>query len=72
MFQVGDVPVPQRVVLHPSRAILSVTYLQNMAQQGRYNNMREEFKKAKKDTKETLLFHGTTVSNIEGIINNGF
>ena len=34
--------------------------------------MREDFNKAKKDTEETLLFHGTTVSNIEGIINNGF
>ena len=34
--------------------------------------MREEFKKTKKNTNETLLFYGTTVSNIEGIINNGF
>ena len=72
VFQVRDVPVPQRVVPHPSRAIHSVTYLQNMALQGEYNKIREEFKNAKKNTNETLLFHGTTVSNIEDIINNGF
>ena len=72
VFQVREVPVPQRVVPHPSRAIHSVTYIQNMALQGEYYKMREEFKKTKKNTNETLLFHGTAVSNIEGIINNGF
>ena len=66
------VPVPLRKIADPVNALLAVTYLEHMKMNVFYEEMREVFRKNGKESREVLLFHGTTQSSLEGIINEGF
>lgn len=75
--QISKAPVPLKKIFNTSDAIESIKYIENKETSKTYNMMKESFRKQGKvnehgNVEELLLFHGTAMSSLEGIISSNF
>ena len=74
MSSVTNIGIPgMKPIFQPHNAIQSIEYIENETSTTRFDECKRRFNKLLPDgDKEVLLFHGTDVSNIDGIFNNNF
>ena len=72
-----DISLPKRITSDSVDIIESITYVQNDRLTANYEKRKEKFKKKGMinefgNVQELLLFHGTSLSSVEGILANNF